>query len=209
MVQSNTAKMFVREDIHWSSVAIMLAFLILAMATGIFDQFFGGQLWLGELIYWSGFALCVFAIFWHYRDQEQKRKAAEETIHLPSEAEMITGLLDLTADLERQLLVERSKRLPVVKPTARVERTAPGFVYLVKIETGMYKIGLSTNTEGRMSGLSTGLPYELTLIHTIKCRDRFKIEKFFHEKFADRRIKGEWFALNPEDIEYFKVFSEA
>lgn len=97
----------------------------------------------------------------------------------------------------------------VVKPKVQPAPNLKGYVYLVSIETGLYKIGLTTTVEGRMSGLSTGLPYELTLIHTIKCRDRFKIEKFFHDKFANKRVKGEWFNLDPEDVEYFKIFTEA
>lgn len=92
-----------------------------------------------------------------------------------------------------------------VKPP---QRNTAGYVYLMGIETGLYKVGLSSNAEGRRAGLSTGLPYKIELIHKVKCRNCYRVEQFFHEKFAAKRVRGEWFNLDPDDIEYFKVFTE-
>lgn len=109
--------------------------------------------------------------------------------------------IDLNVDISPYLRKPTAKSVPK-------QKTA-GFVYLIGMETGLYKIGLSKNTDGRLSDLSNATPYELTLIHKIECRDCFKIEKFFHEKFAHKRVKGEWFQLDADDIEYFKIFTQA
>jgi hypothetical protein len=30
------------------------------------------------------------------------------------------------------------------------------------------------------------------------------LEKYLHEKFSGKRVNGEWFALDPDDVDYMK-----
>ncbi len=48
------------------------------------------------------------------------------------------------------------------------------------------------------------MPYDLELLVSIETDDRDSLEKELHEKFADKRKKGEWFDLTEEDIAYIK-----
>jgi len=79
-----------------------------------------------------------------------------------------------------------------------------GFVYVLRAESGHYKIGRTKSPDSRMKTFSVKLPfrveYEL-LIRSDNCRE---LEKGLHARFSDRRVDGEWFALSPEDIEALK-----
>lgn len=77
----------------------------------------------------------------------------------------------------------------------------PGFIYLVRADTGEYKIGYSGNVEQRVKAFSVQPPFEYELVHTIPVDDMIRAEALVHERFAHKRIRGEWFALNEEEVE--------
>lgn len=79
-----------------------------------------------------------------------------------------------------------------------------GYVYLVKMGEH-YKIGISKSPEKRL-GEFTKLPNELEKICVVKVKGYKRIEEYLHEHFADKRVRGEWFELNEEDIEYIKEY---
>lgn len=71
------------------------------------------------------------------------------------------------------------------------------FTYLMLDEhTGYYKIGKSNNPEFREKTLLSQRP-TIKLIESCK-RD---IENLLHEKYCDKRVRGEWFALDGKDVE--------
>lgn len=76
-----------------------------------------------------------------------------------------------------------------------------GYVYLIRAETGQYKIGMSTRIGKRIRFFEIKLPFEIELVHSISCEDCAWTERQLHERYADKRIKGEWFALNADDVE--------
>ena len=79
-----------------------------------------------------------------------------------------------------------------------------GFVYLLK-SGKYYKIG-RTNAPGRREyELALQLPEPVVNVHTIKTDDPAGIEKYWHERFSERRKKGEWFELRKEDISAFRL----
>lgn len=62
------------------------------------------------------------------------------------------------------------------------------------------KIGVARNIERRRGDLQTGNPVALELMGWICADDDFRTERRIHNHFADRRIRGEWFSIEPADI---------
>lgn len=75
-----------------------------------------------------------------------------------------------------------------------------GFVYLIQSPTGSYKIGRTRNPDNRMKTFSVKLPFEVDYICTIESADMYALERQLHKKYASKRINGEWFDLDPEDV---------
>ena len=62
------------------------------------------------------------------------------------------------------------------------------------------KIGVAKNIERRRSNLQTGNPLELRLLGWINTEGNFELERRLHQHFSARRVRGEWFAIEPADI---------
>jgi hypothetical protein len=72
-------------------------------------------------------------------------------------------------------------------------------IYLIlNKRNGLYKIGLSINPVIREKTLQSEEP-EIEVINTYK--GGFKIEREIHSTFKDKRVRGEWFKLNSDDLE--------
>lgn len=89
----------------------------------------------------------------------------------------------------------------VDEPVRREEPPEPDFseyagdsyVYFLQAKSlGHIKIGTTTNMQRRFSEIKTGCPDELVLLGITK--GDANIERQIHEKFADSRVRGEWFA---------------
>jgi len=79
-----------------------------------------------------------------------------------------------------------------------------GFVYLLK-SGRHYKIGYSNSPGRRAYEVDLRMPDEVTLVHEIATDDPPGVEAYWHGRFADRRRRGEWFDLEPEDVRAFKA----
>ncbi|MHC4397531.1 MAG: GIY-YIG nuclease family protein [Planctomycetota bacterium] len=96
-----------------------------------------------------------------------------------------------------------AKAKPRLRQSTESKEIEFGFVYLMK--SGKYfKIGRSKCAEKREFELKILLPEKLELIHKIKTDDPIGIEKYWHDRFKDKRKGGEWFDLSPNDINAFK-----
>lgn len=115
-------------------------------------------------------------------------------LRLGKKAELIARMLDFC---ERRPGFD-----DVAKICSRNPTPAQGYVYLAKFE-GRYKIGQTTNLRRRKRELATGLPDELKIVHTIQTDDPGGVEAYWHKRFDDKRIKGEWFALDEGDVQVF------
>ncbi len=109
-----------------------------------------------------------------------------------------------------QMDEELAAVLPMLDPTS-VETEAPGhaaqqargFVYLVR-SGKHHKIGYSNDVGRRSYEIALQLPEKLTLVHVLETDDPPGIESYWHRRFADRRVNGEWFLLTREDVAAFE-----
>lgn len=75
-----------------------------------------------------------------------------------------------------------------------------GYVYLVRAQSGEYKLGRSSDVKARMRNFATLAPFEFDLIHKFPADDCRKAEGILHKRFSEKRIKREWFDLDQPDV---------
>jgi hypothetical protein len=101
-------------------------------------------------------------------------------------------------DYNRWLLAQRAQvaeKMPEVQPKQTL-------IYLMaNVRNGCYKIGRSTQPEYRERTLQAQEPH-IVLIHCFPGTSA--TEKLLHEKFKSKRVRGEWFDLTFEDVEFIK-----
>lgn len=77
-------------------------------------------------------------------------------------------------------------------------------VYLISAridDTKLYKIGFTKrDVEKRIYEFKTGNCLEFDIEYVMNSKWGTKIEKRLHSQFKDKKISGEWFNLNEEDI---------
>lgn len=102
-------------------------------------------------------------------------------------------------------IIDTPPKVEMVKSVNRPNKVDPsGYVYLVK-SGRRYKIGQTSNHWQRKSELHKQTAEGITEIHTIAAIDDAPgIEKYWHERFKEKRQHGEWFDLSAEDISAFK-----
>jgi len=77
------------------------------------------------------------------------------------------------------------------------------FIYLLEsyneFET-IYKIGFSKNVDKRLKQHKTSNPNELNMIKKFQTNHKRKIETSLHNLYVHKKIDGEWFKLDYNDI---------
>jgi Meiotically up-regulated gene 113 len=82
---------------------------------------------------------------------------------------------------------------------------AIGYVYLLKHGSRrQYKIGRTNNRLRREGEIGIELPEKIEPIHVIETDDPAGVEAYWHRRFANKRLKNEWFALAADDVQAFK-----
>ncbi len=70
-------------------------------------------------------------------------------------------------------------------------------VYMIRAgDTDMVKIGWAFAVEARLSALQCAHYEKLSVIRVIECE--LAVEHILHRRFADRKVRGEWFQFVPE-----------
>lgn len=80
-----------------------------------------------------------------------------------------------------------------------------GYVYLIRSPYG-YKIGKTKNMKERSQLFTVKLPFSIEIVHYAWHADYSMAERLLHQRFRDKRLNGEWFALSPKEINEIMVF---
>jgi hypothetical protein len=116
-----------------------------------------------------------------------------------------TGDAHLVDLCEQRLKREGLKPTPTGLPKAMPAAKA-GYVYLkYSPSLRLYRIGKGDNPDKRGLGLSVLLPEDLVAKHEIKTDYPYVLEKYWHNRFREKKKQGEWFDLNSQDISAFKT----
>lgn len=82
-----------------------------------------------------------------------------------------------------------------VKP----DQSGKQFVYVIRGEHGMSKIGISTNPEARLSALQTGSAHPLSFAYVATvAKNALSVEQKAHTMLRRHRTTGEWFDIPTE-----------
>lgn len=84
------------------------------------------------------------------------------------------------------------------------------YVYIIKdvSVTGYHKIGCTDNPERRLREFAVKLPFETEIVLLIKNHNATAFERMLHSTFDDKRIRGEWFDLSGDEIDFIKAMCD-
>ena len=88
-------------------------------------------------------------------------------------------------------------------------RGMPMVYVLTTFDFKYTKIGIAKNIKQRMSNIQNGCPFTLSLYIGAHAPNVREIEKYLHDYFSDKNIRGEWFCFNDEDIDKLLDFFSA
>lgn len=137
-------------------------------------------------------------------DQGGQIMDAETAMELFSGVEKFTGFYgneNIRAANRARSEEALQNRDAAIKRINSSKTNESGCVYFLRGTNGLTKIGMSTrDADKRLNEFSPRLPFDTELVHVINCQDPFSIELSFHERFAEKRVRGEWFELSDDDI---------
>ena len=83
-------------------------------------------------------------------------------------------------------------------------KSKDGFVYIAKQinESDIYKIGCTKDITKRLKTFKVGNAF-VEMVASKKTSERYKNESFLHKYFASKRVNGEWFKLDTDDLKLF------
>lgn len=96
---------------------------------------------------------------------------------------------------------------PETEASEEADAVAPfttGFVYLIK-SGKYYKIGKTNSIDRRQYEIGLHLAEGIEPIHSIETDDPSGIEAYWHNRFKEKRMNGEWFNLNASDVRAFRL----
>lgn len=84
------------------------------------------------------------------------------------------------------------------------------YVYVIRdIDvTGFYKIGRTNDPYVRLSAFEVKLPFQIEIVTVLSCNNAMLMEKQLHDRYALKRVRGEWFQLSDEDVQSIKQLGQ-
>lgn len=128
--------------------------------------------------------------------------------------------LDLTSPIN-ELRDSRAKairkRLRADEPPARKKprredpgkpvpsrRPLSGFIYVIRSAAGKHKIGSARDPMRRLRDFQTAHAEPLEIVLEKATTNRAGLERICQRRFADKRVGGEWFDLDADDLRWLR-----
>lgn len=127
------------------------------------------------------------------------------TLYFVSAVAVVVGLPILLAFSEEWIDSIRaylnSRKRPITF-TGDIPADGVGVVYLIRDKdvTGLVKIGRSMSVRRRFNSFGVDLPFETEVVLIIETDQCVSLETSLHRLCAKKRVRGEWFALDDDDI---------
>ena len=80
--------------------------------------------------------------------------------------------------------------------------TTYGVYFVLSMSSHLVKIGYAKDPWKRLSSMQTGCPEELRMMAVIYTYLPVGLESDLHVRFAAQRVRGEWFSLTDELVDY-------
>lgn len=78
-----------------------------------------------------------------------------------------------------------------------------GWVYFLKADNGLTKIGCTKSLNQRIKSLGILLPYKLELLVAVETENHQRLEKKVHEDLCSEwHVRGEWYRLDDNFYDY-------
>ncbi|KKK75383.1 hypothetical protein LCGC14_2874270 [marine sediment metagenome] len=105
-------------------------------------------------------------------------------------------------DAHKEKIKQSQEPLKITLPN-KPDGKGARFIYLVKEDfLGLVKIGIAKNLHSRISGIQTSCPQNLTILGYFQTKAAKGIETFLHDRFANKRYRGEWYKLTDDDVKF-------
>jgi len=145
----------------------------------------------------------------HTTDQDRKSMSELERIGLLVSIASRDGASSdsvTEATLAARKLVERRNATltPIIQAEVgiKVKEVKPMHVYLMHHGlSNVWKIGRSVDPSARERTLQHADP-QITMLWSVE--EEGGLESWLHDKFKDKRLRGEWFELLEEDVEWIQ-----
>ena len=113
--------------------------------------------------------------------------------------ELQRKLRQQSKDQARAAVRKSSTAMPEINLDDPASQTLQGYVYCIRAENGLCKIGRSSDVASRFSDIVGASPVNVYLEHTVFSNNYVLAESYAHQELEQYRHHGEWFDL-PENV---------
>lgn len=136
--------------------------------------------------------------------QRSKNKTVEtEWMFTPDAYYLVLSILSEKMKMTRDMSTKRPTSQPMMAGQRLEEQASCGCVYVLK-SGDFCKIGRTSNLTARIPALSIALPQPSEVVVVLETTDHVRLERDLHKKFSDKRVNGEWFILDDDDIAWIR-----